>query len=271
MSNTPHAFYLNRVYPHLPAEMRQRLTERYPQVRLSPETGFTPLTECPVCMVVGLTGTGKSTTLGRLAGRIAYRDDIPSRREIADLIVIPTAQVISGEAVMPVKGREARFAYTHKFAQEFAPGGLGVAFSWLHYRRDTSLPLVSEGVRGPDEIRYVLENCPRWHVFELWVSPLVRLQRLSQRQDNFDQLANPDTEADFAFLPPEAQTAAREMLHTGAISHMALVTLQAEARNYGHQPYDSANRTARYRFLPLETITPDDAAADLARFIEDMA
>ena len=270
----PLDFYLTDVYPQLPALMREQMQARYPDIRLRAETGFAPLADYPVCMVVGLTGTGKSTTLSRLAarresGQVAYRDDIPTRREVADWIVIPVVQVLNGEPVAPLKGREARFAATRRFAQE-VPGGLAAAFSWLYYRGDSSIPLVSEGVRGPDEIRYVLEHFPRWRVFELWVPPLVRLQRLSGRADSFDQLANPNAAVDVSFLPRDVQAEALRLWQRGVISQAALVTLHAEAQNYGHQPFDHTNTTARYRFLNIEQVPPEDAATELVRFIHEI-
>ncbi len=269
----PLDFYLNDVYPQLPVQVREAMQARYPDIRLRAEAGFSPLAEYPVCMVVGLTGTGKSTALGKLdalrqRGQAAYRDDIPSRREVADWIAIPVVQVLNGDLVTPLKGREARFAATRRFAQE-VPGGLAAAFSWLHYRGDMPIPLVSEGVRGPDEIRYVLENAPRWRVFEMWVPPLVRLRRLSGRVESFDQLANPDAAVDVSFLPREVQDEALRLYTSGEISQAALVTLHAEAQNYGHQPFDRANTTARYRFLNIEQLAPEDAAAELARFIHE--
>ena len=260
------------ILPHLPDALLAQMQARYPNIRLQPEAGFRPLTAYPVCMVVGLTGTGKSTTLAQLetlrgAGEIAYAADIPSRRELADWLVIPTAQILSGEAVGPVKGREARFGYTRTFAQAVS-GGLAAAFSWLYYRAEQPLPLVSEGVRGPGEIRYVLENIPAWRVFELWVPPLVRLQRLSGRNDSFDQVAH--ATADVSFLPADDQATARSLLAQGLISPEALTTIAAEARNYGHQPYDPANQTGRYHYLNIEHTPPAHSAALLRDFITEM-
>ncbi len=260
------------ILPRLPESLRTEMQARYPSVRLQAEAGFRPLTEYPVCMVVGLTGTGKSTTLAQLealrqAGELAYVADIPSRRELADWLVIPTAQILSGKAVSPVKGREARFGYTRIFA-EAIPGGLAAAFSWLHYRAEQPLPLVSEGVRGPGEIRYVLDNIPAWRVFELWVPPLVRLQRLSGRNDAFDQVAH--AQADVSFLPADDQDKARSLLAQGVISPEAITTIAAEAQNYGHQPYDPANQTERYHFLNIEHTAPGQSALMLRDFITEM-
>ena len=89
-------------------------------MRLEPEAGFQPLGTLPLRMVCGLTGSGKSTTLAALqqSGRWQYRDDLPSRRDLADLVIIPAAQVHSGQAIQPVRDRAGRFRWTHYFAQQ---------------------------------------------------------------------------------------------------------------------------------------------------------
>ena len=262
--------FLNDIVPQLPAALLKQMQMRYPDIRLQPQEGFAPLTIYPVCMVVGLTGTGKSTTLDKLAelreaGQVAYREDIPSRRELADWLVIPTVQIINGQAVQPVKDREQRFALTRQFAQEFEPGGLAAVYGWLYYRGDEKVPIVSEAVRGPREIAYVLEHAPHWKVFELWVPPLIRLQRLSGRGDAFDQVAQ--SSIDVAFLPPESQNEARALLQAGKITPEAITTIAAEARNYGHQPFDATNSTANYRYLAIDRVEPAEAAAEMAQFL----
>ncbi len=266
--------FLNDIFPRLPSDLIAQMQARYPNIRLQPEADFVPLTECPVCMIVGLTGTGKSTTLAKLkdmrqAGELTYADDIPVRRELADWVVIPTTQIISGQAVSPVKGRELRFAATRKFTRELDPGGVAAVFSWLYYGGDTSIPLVSEGVRGPVEIRYVLEHFPKWRVFELWVPPLVRLQRLSGRSDAFDQVAKGNV--DLTFLPLEDQAEAQSLLAQGLILPQAVRTMAAEVQNYGYQPYDAENHTERYRYLNIEQTPPEQSAAEISRFIREMS
>lgn len=246
-------FYWREVLPHVDATTRQVFAERYPQVVLN--DGY-PVTDYPVLMLVGLTGAGKTTTLQalaeqRLAGGIAYSDGLPSRRDLADMLVIPTGQVLLGEAVAPVRDRVQRFRYTRAFAGH-VPGGLAAAFTWLHLTETPDDMLVSEGIRGPGEIAYTLAHCMRWHVLELVADPLTRLTRLSDRNDRFDWAAG-ITNVDF--LPPDAQGPALTALQSGSVSPAALAIVRAEAENYGFASGQAAH--ARYTCVPTDTVGPD--------------
>lgn len=263
-------FYQQQVWPMLPASLADDLAQRYPNLRLQPEAGFSPLSQQRLLMVVGFTGTGKSTMLNALAGlreqgQIDYRDDIPSRREIADLVLLPAAQVWSGQPITPVKDRADRFRLTRIFSQHIEPGGFSAVYRWLYYRDDLHLPLVSEGVRGQQEIAHVLQHSPNWRIFELWVDPITRLQRLSHRADAFDSVR--DAAIDWSFLSDADAQLAQRLLEQGKISHKALLTVQAESANYGGQAFDPHNQTARYRFLRIDTLSPQLAAQQLADFM----
>lgn len=273
MADNPRTVYLENVWPQIADDLKAQFVARYPNVRLRAEAGFISLADVPVCMVVGLTGTGKSTTLAevaalREAGTVHYCDDIPERRELADLIIIPTAQVISGELVQPAKDRERRFELTRRFALDFDSGGSASAYGWLHYRWDGRTPLLSDGLRGPGEIAYALAHYPRWKVCELWVDPLTRLRRLSNRADAFDQVANAQAAGDLGFLPADRQPEAARLLASGEITAKAVITARAEAQNYGGEPFDAANYTPRYRCLQIDDLTPAEVARQVAAFME---
>lgn len=276
MDTDSHTYFTQNIWPQVAADLKAGLRQHYPNVRLGPEPGYTPLAEMPVCMVVGLTGTGKSTTLDQVAAMregdiLQYHDDIPTRRDLADLVIIPTAQVISGEPVRPVKDRAARFGYTGKFANEFDSGGSATAYGWLHYRWDGHTPLLSDGLRGPGEIAHALAGYPRWHIIELWVDPVTRLGRLSHRNDAFDHVADAAADLDLSFLNADQQGRARRLLASGEISAKAIITARAEAHNYGGEPYDRANTTANYHCLMIDDLMPDDVAGQVARIVERMA
>jgi len=267
-------FYVQEVFPRIPAELKRRIQEHYPHLSLSSQVGLTPLSEVPVYLLVALTATGKSTTLEQLAklreaGQIQYRDDIPTRRELADYVIIPTAQVISGEDIKPVTGREERFEYTRKFAQEFEPGGSAAAYGWFYYRWDKQTPILSDGIRGPGEISYSLARHPAWRILELWVDPLVRLQRLTNRADVFDQITNLDREIDLTFLPAESIDEARRLMEASEISHKAILTVRAEAQNYGSEPFDNTNAIAGYRWLAMKDLPPEAVAQEVVKFMQE--
>ncbi|MCY4525809.1 MAG: hypothetical protein OXB89_04295 [Anaerolineaceae bacterium] len=259
------SFYLNEVWPRLQDEARARLRERWPRVRLEPAPGYLPLAELPLRMLCGLTGSGKSTALAALreSGRWRYCDELPSRRDLADLVIIPVAQVHRGAAIAPVRDRGERFRWTQVFAQEICRGGSAAAFSWLYYRHDGQTALLSEGLRGAREIGAALRRFPRWRIVELWLDPLTRLQRLSGRNDAFDALANGD--ADLGHLPVALRAEARQLLAAGKISRRALAIAAAEAKNYGERPWPG--EAANYRCLRMEQLTPEAAALAVGEFL----
>ncbi|MFZ4816803.1 MAG: hypothetical protein ACOYL5_19865, partial [Phototrophicaceae bacterium] len=211
--------YLQQIYPHLP-ESAHAILANYPAVRFIPQAGDIPLAEHPLMMLVGLTGTGKSTALEEMRQQVTLREDVPSRRELADLVVIPFGQSILNAPIEPVKDREARFAFTRAFHQQVAPGGIAEAFSWLYYAPTDGLT-VSEGVRGAHEIRYALEHT-RWKIIELWVGHITRLERLSRRRESFDQVESTDV-SDLSFLPPNEIAKVQKMLKKGEITPEAIV------------------------------------------------
>ena len=258
-------FYLAEVWPRLEDDLRARARQRWPRVRLQPTAGFTPLGELPLRMVCGLTGSGKTTTLAALrrSARRQYRDDLPSRRDLADLVIIPAAQLHSGQAIAALRDRGERFHWTQVFAEQVCRGGSAAAFSWLNYQHDGSSPLLSEGLRGAREIDAALRNFPRWRIVELWLAPLTRLQRLSGRDDPFD--AGAGDSADLSHLPAAQRPRARELLADGAISPRALGIAAAEARNYGATPWEGVH--PGYRCLRTDDLTPEGAARAVGEFL----
>ncbi len=269
MKRTNKLYYLNAVFPYVSAEVKERALLRYPDVRLSlaPEDGFTPLGEHNLVMLVGMTGSGKSTTLRHLRemDTFAFVDAIPSRRDLADLVLIPSAQVIRQEAIYVIKDRVYRFRYTRYAHQEFVPGGTAEVFAWLDYRTGSER-ILSEGVRGAEEIKYALQYT-RWRIAELWVDPVQRLQRLSQRGEAFDQVNNADAE-DLSFLPADRADEVRALLASGNITPQAIATVREETVNYGGAPYDIDNNTANYRCFPTNGLTPQQVAASVAQWIQ---
>lgn len=255
-------YYLREVYPWLDLP----LAEKYPLASLVGGEGWLPLGERALLMLVALTGTGKSTTLDRLRTRLGGQGlgIIPTRRELADWIAIPLAQTLAGEPIEPIRDRRRRFAYTRRFAEQ-VPGGMAAAFSWLTLADDYDGRLISEGIRGENEIRYALENFPRWRIVELTLNPLTRLRRLSGRRDDFDRTGGT---ADVSFLPRQLQREAGALVKAGEITAAALAIVEAEAANYGFDPLADGRAYANYNRIVVEGCSPDEVAAAVADIIE---
>jgi hypothetical protein len=165
-----------------------------------------------------------------------------------------------------VKDRAERFALTRRFAQEVDAGGSAAAYGWLYYQQDK--PLLCDGLRGPGEIGYALAHYPRWRVIELWVDPVTRLQRLSNRGDSFDQVSGVQAAADLSFLPAECHAHVQALLEAGEISPKALTTARAESENYGGEPFDRNNRTPNYRCLLINSLSPAEVARQVVDFMK---
>ncbi len=246
--------YLRDVYPRLSPP----LSERYPLVSLRPQPGRAPLGEQALLMLVALTGTGKSTALDIVSRRLGGGGlgVIPTRREVADWIAIPLAQHWAGDALAPVPDRVKRFQYTRRFARR-VDGGMAAAFSWLNLADDYAGTLLSEGIRGENEIRYALSRFSRWRIIELALHPLTRLRRLSLRNDTFDRAAG---EVDLSFLPLELRTEAAALYQSGEISDKALTITRAEAANYGLYPFADGDAYDNYQRLDVDGCAPEQVA-----------
>lgn len=243
------------------------LREKYPDVSLQADDAFLPLAEQSITMLVALTGTGKSTTINQLMAsgvRAEQLNALPSRREVADWIAIPTAQVLQGETIQAVKDRVARFHYTKVFADHVA-GGMARAFSWLRYRGDHEQVLISEGIRGANEITFVLENFPKWQVVELALNPVTRLRRLTSREDVFDKA---EGAGDVEFLPENVQDEVLGLVEAGEISRKALTIMQAEAGNYGLYAYGESGVHPNYHCIEVDGMDVDAVAGAVLRIMK---
>lgn len=135
-----------------------------------------PLLELPVLILVGLTGVGKSSLLSTL--------DYPTlsdRREVVDRYVLPLFGHKPGDTL----DRAERFALTRRFREEH-PGGVAEALEGS--KTEPIWPLVFDGLRGADEVRYALEHLPETYFVVLEASDLTRLGRLLNRADRFDRV-----------------------------------------------------------------------------------
>lgn len=263
---TNHEFYLNDVYPQL----NLSVVDKYPQVSFVPTESYHSLAKCQMVMLVALTGTGKTTTLNQLAeisndGASDALKIIPSRREIADWIAIPTAQVLLNEPIQPVTDRVQRFHYTRTFAEQVS-GGMARAFSWVNVSTNYQGHILSEGIRGENEIRYALEHCLGWHIIELALHPMIRLKRLSSRDEVFDEAEGAE---DVSFLPDDLQDEARQYLASGEITTKALAIMRAESESYGLFPFADGDSNDNYHCIHVDNQTPTQVADNVHDLLND--
>jgi len=262
-------FFSEQVLPQLPDDLTRHYATKYPAVSLVEQDTSTQLKYIPIYFLMAFTGTGKTTTLDELSklreqGDIHYVENIPTRRELADWIIIPTAQTLQNQPVEPVKNRVQRFEYTRHFAEVF-PGGSALVYSTLHYAWDGKTSLLSDGIRGASEMSYALTSCPAWHIIELWVDLLVRLERLSQRNDEFDRVS---TDVNLRFLPDSCRSQVEAKLIDGEIRPEAIRIVQAEAQNYGLEPLTPENSIENYTQIDTTHLPPSDVARQIALLLK---
>lgn len=262
-------FFSERVLPQLPDDLNAHFSQKYPAISLVGQRNFTQLKRVPIYFLMALTGTGKTTTLNELSklrdqGKIHYAENIPTRRELADWIIIPIAQTLQNQPVEPVKNRVQRFEYTRYFAESF-PGGSALVYSTLYYDWDGQTPLLSDGIRGAEELSYALTNCTAWQIIELWVDLLIRLQRLSQRDDEFDRVS---ADIDLAFLPDAVRSEVEAKLLVGKIQSEAIRIVQAEAQNYGLEPLTPGRSIERYARIDTTHQSPANVAEQISQLLK---
>ena len=158
-----------------------------------PPPGWVAIVDMPVLILVGVTGVGKSTTVDALRSHWGEISLLPNRRKIADLLVIPTVQSWDGDPPAAVTDRRRRFDYTGRYRQRY-PGGLAHAFSRLVLQRRPAGPgrgalTVFDGLRGADEVTFAAQSLPLARFAVLNAPDVVRVERLLQRQDAFDQVS----------------------------------------------------------------------------------
>jgi len=158
-----------------------------------PPSGWVAIVDMPVLILVGLTGVGKSTPVAALRARIGRISLLPNRRKLADLLVIPAVQGWDGDPPAVVTDRRRRFDYTGRYRQRY-PGGLAHAFSRLVLQKQAAVSgsgalNVFDGLRGADEVTFAAQNLPLARFAVLNAPDVVRVERLVQRQDAFDQVS----------------------------------------------------------------------------------
>jgi hypothetical protein len=146
--------------------------------------GWSRVRDLEMIVLVGLTGSGKSTAATALEERSITYYLLPNRREMTDLAIIPHY------ADGPVRDRVARFAITRQFNQDFA-GGMAAVLNHLAVEPSlASIPLMFDGLRGEAEVRHAAALLPRARFVAVTAPDFVRLTRLLNRGDKFDHVVS---------------------------------------------------------------------------------
>jgi ABC-type dipeptide/oligopeptide/nickel transport system ATPase component len=236
--------------------MPTRLNNKF--IHVSPVAGVgTPIPEgwsrvrdLEMIILVGLTGSGKSTAATALEERNMTYYLLPNRREMTDLAIIPHY------ADGPVRDRVARFAITRQFNQDFA-GGMAAVLNHLAVDPSlSSIPLMFDGLRGESEVRHAAALLPRARFVAVTAPDFVRLTRLLNRGDNFDHVVSMTPKGSAsrnlgegqALLSQDEIDQLNDWISLGQLDHDNVVAklkiVAAERRNYDPDKTIAALRAA---------------------------
>lgn len=223
------------------------------------------LPEVPLLILVGLTGVGKTSLIEQLCFAT-----LPDRRDLVDRHVFPLYGYATGDQL----DRSERFALTRRFRQEH-PGG--VAEILARCRAVPTWPLLFDGLRGEDEVRFALEHLPRSFFIVLEARDLTRLSRLLTRGDTFDRVQIDSTSLHTArelakgvLSEGELEEALRWNISTQDLT--AKLKIVAEER----KNYDPAGTrrallgSSRALFLDTETLSIAQEAAAIRTFVKQI-
>jgi len=173
-----------------PAPLWQQLTPELLVGSPAP-SGWKSIATQPLLIVVGLTGSGKSTTIAALTEHDCNFTLLPNRRVLTDKLIVPAMAKANGGQVSSTC-RIERLKYTRQYRQQFA-GGMAHILAQLMVKETGSL-LVFDGLRGEDEVSYAAKALPNAKFILLEASEKVRLLRLLTRNDAFDRItfSSPD-------------------------------------------------------------------------------
>jgi hypothetical protein len=212
--------------------------------------GWSRVRDLEMIVLVGLTGSGKSTAATALEERSITYYLLPNRREMTDLAIIPHY------ADGPVRDRVARFAITRQFNQDFA-GGMAAVLNHLAVEPSlASIPLMFDGLRGEAEVRHAAALLPRARFVAVTAPDFVRLTRLLNRGDKFDHVVSMTPKGSAsrnlgegqALLSQDEIDQLNDWISLGQLDHDNVVAklkiVAAERRNYDPDKTIAALRAA---------------------------
>lgn len=249
------------------------------------------LAEGSVLVLVGLTGTGKTTAADRVVDSVPGTVVLPDRRALTDRLILP---MMTGDD-RPVDDRLERFRLTAAF-KERHPGGMGDLLAWLVLPEDLAgRRVLFDGLRGQAEVTAAAASLPQARFAVLDCPPEHRLLRLCGRHDPFDRVADAgrpaasqpgaaatrtvlaqtgfDALVDAEIVERVAVTLARAGGDPGDVARCASIIVE-EARHYDPAgARDALLRLAPTRTLALNTahLAPEEVAATISTWWADGA
>lgn len=202
---------------------------------------YRPLDQFFSCILVGVTGAGKTTLETRLLKKYLFYP-LPGRRTLTNRIILPLMQQ-NDNTHGPVNDRNQRFAYTKGF-RDIHPGGMGYVLSQIKIKDvNHSTPILFDGLRGIDEIRYAVKAIVSAFFIVLTAPDHIRIKRLLSRQDPFDKIKGRITASDVVQFKKICSSSQQEALFEyakkigvseAAVYEKAKIMIK-ERENYDHE------------------------------------
>jgi hypothetical protein len=144
-----------------------------------------PLAAGPLVVLVGVTGTGKSTLLSRLTSAGLPLCALPDRRVLTDRCIIAPLQQADGETPHTLR-RMDRYPYVERF-QAAHPGGLAVVLASLQVDPAYGpAGWIFDGLRGVAEITHAVATLPHARFLACTAPDPLRIRRIAGRNDPHD-------------------------------------------------------------------------------------
>ncbi len=167
--------------------------------------GWQSISTRPLLIMVGTTGVGKSTTTAALAAQGLTFTLLPNRRSLTDKLII-SKMLKADERPIQSLNRIERFNYARCYREQF-PGGMAQILTQLQVEPEqVESLLVFDGLRGQNEVCYAATALANAKFVVLDTTEWVRLQRLLNRQEVFDQITQPKLEGKNVEIAAEGLT-----------------------------------------------------------------
>ena len=235
---------------------------------------FIPLVQFPIFILVGVTAVGKTTMKKQLSEDYNFHT-LPDRRILTDRIIIPQMQNLTSN-LESTSDRALRFTLSEAYKKKH-PGGMAQILSLIKIknRNKSKLPVLFDGLRGLNEVRFAATRLPKARFIVLTTPDPIRIMRLLQRHDSFDQAKIPERENPLNLLAglgsPEQLKLLLDYAKENSIDDR---TLQEKAQIViDEKKYYDQNETCRFltQTFPEKTIAIDSAktsCADINQKIE---
>ena len=150
--------------------------------------GWKDISAFPLLIFVGVMGTGKTTAVKSVQNSGSAFRVLPDRRWLTEQLIIAPIQREDHQEVQSLS-RTQRVPYIRRYKERF-PAGMAHAIAQLHLDpAECGHFVLFDGLRGEREVEYAIDALPNAEFIFFDATELVRVQRLLDRSDPYDQMS----------------------------------------------------------------------------------